>query len=100
MLGASARGPMRYRCLNCGHTHDNEIWTCEAPACGFRVGRIERIDNVSSKPRRTYRGGCVVSGLLVLVALVVLNVPSLNQGMVGFLSRELDAVVRWWFRLG
>ena len=46
---------MPYRCLNCGFTSAGTDFACDAPGCGFKVGRFEYEDehDTSSGPPST-----------------------------------------------
>jgi hypothetical protein len=85
---------MGFRCLTCGATQADKS-VCASPDCGFRLGRF--VIEPDAKRARWELGGCAVLALLGLIVAVVVYTPSLNQGVVDFFARELDAVVRWWF---
>jgi len=85
---------MAFRCVTCGATQADKR-VCDAADCGFRLGRfvIEQ-----EKKRRWELLGCATIAAIGLIVAIIVYTPSLNQGVVGFFSRELDALIRWWFR--
>jgi predicted nucleic acid-binding Zn-ribbon protein len=84
---------MPYRCETCGNTQEDKAQTCGRPDCGFRSGRFVQLAQT-----RQARGGCVILAILGFMIVIVVSVPSLNQGVVALLSQAIDNVIRWGFR--